>query len=459
MRAYYHGLVCVVLSVLFSLYAVPVDAQNLQEIVVHEGQSIQSAIDQAEDGATLLISKGIYKENIVVTKSITLKGEEDATIDGQGQGNVITLQAPQTTIEGLKIINSGTDVRTKQAAIRVESSSNSIHNNVLEDVLFGVYIHEQNHNTITNNTIFSYSLHFSKRGNGIHLYEGENNVITHNHIKNVQDGIYFDFARDSIAEQNTIQGARYAMHVMFAQGGYIANNTMQHNINGFMIMSAADFTVIRNIIQENVHFRGYGVLIFNSKQIELRQNKILYNSIGLSLQDAHQCTIVENTVAGNHIGLDLQEGNKENILSRNNFMGNVVQTKIFSDQEPMEQDGVGNYWDDYRGLDLSGDKIGEFPYQSGTMFDLLVNQNPEFQFYFESPSIKVWSAMEHLFPVLASEQSVDRYPLVQPVTVEWGEERVEADKQSTVGLAGVLLLLLSSSILYIYRKNHLESPK
>jgi hypothetical protein len=55
--------------------------------------TIQAAINASIDGDTISVKSGIYKENIVINKSIKLIGELPISIiiDGQGDGNAITI--------------------------------------------------------------------------------------------------------------------------------------------------------------------------------------------------------------------------------------------------------------------------------------------------------------------------------------------------------------------------------
>jgi nitrous oxidase accessory protein NosD len=68
-------------------------------------KTIQEAINNASSGDTIFVRKGIYTENIVINKSITLIGEdrESTIIDGGATGNVISIKASNVTIKGFTI--------------------------------------------------------------------------------------------------------------------------------------------------------------------------------------------------------------------------------------------------------------------------------------------------------------------------------------------------------------------
>ena len=69
--------------------------------------TIQSAIDDADNGNTILVSNGTYNENVDVTKSLSIIGENKNTtiIDGGGAGNVVAIEANNVNISGFTIKN------------------------------------------------------------------------------------------------------------------------------------------------------------------------------------------------------------------------------------------------------------------------------------------------------------------------------------------------------------------
>ncbi len=419
-----------------------------EELTVTPSMSIQEVIDNAAKGDTIYIKKGQYHGNLVINKSIILKGEAGALISGSGEGNTIEINAPNVTIENLMIEKSGK--KDTNAVIWVESSNNIIQNNVLKDVHFGIYVNKGSNNQIVNNQIIGYRGHFATKGNGIHLFYAEDTSLIGNKIYDTQDGVYFDFAKRSTLKNNEVSHVRYGYHVMYAKEGLIENNISSENITGAMIMDAADFRFIDNVITKNLNYRGHGVLIFDSDRIEITNNNVTYNNTGLSLQDARDCKIENNLFAGNYIGLDLKDKNERNTMVHNNFIGNIVQTKIFTKVEPMDINEQGNYWDDYSGLDLDGDGIGEIPYESGKLFDKLVEENPTLQFFFESPTIKLWSSIERIFPAFSSDKGMDRYPLTRPVEGSVIlKENETVERNFVAALLGIVMIAFS--LLTFYR--------
>ena len=52
---------------------------------------IQEAINKAKEGDTIIVYSGVYHENVVVDKSVTLKGIGYPIVDAGGEGAAITL--------------------------------------------------------------------------------------------------------------------------------------------------------------------------------------------------------------------------------------------------------------------------------------------------------------------------------------------------------------------------------
>jgi len=73
-------------------------------VTLQPGQSIQSAIDRASDGAVICLTSGQWKENITVAKSITLLGESPQATSIQGNiANLPVLQINAPT-NGISVI-------------------------------------------------------------------------------------------------------------------------------------------------------------------------------------------------------------------------------------------------------------------------------------------------------------------------------------------------------------------
>jgi len=71
--------------------------------------SVQQAINEAENGSTIYVPVGIFYENVVVNKTVSLVGASgfSSIIDGSNNGTVVEVTANGVVIRGFKLQNSG----------------------------------------------------------------------------------------------------------------------------------------------------------------------------------------------------------------------------------------------------------------------------------------------------------------------------------------------------------------
>lgn len=162
---------------------------------------------------------------------------------------------------------------------------------------------------------------------GIHAIKCSNLTITHNSLIGNAYGIYPNFSNNSIILSNTI---------------------MENFGGGIYLTNSFNFTVEGNLVGENF---GYGMRVTSTR-----------NS-----------TFFGNIVANNDGGGIHMQFSSKNTVYHNNFINNTYDgvnegaANVWNSSYP---EG-GNFWDDYRGLDIFGgpnqkipgpDGIGDTPY-------------------------------------------------------------------------------------------------
>jgi parallel beta-helix repeat protein len=178
--------------------------------------TIQEAINNASSGDTIFVRKGIYTENIVINKSITLIGEdrESTIIDGGATGNVISIKASNVTINGFTIRNF------VGYGIFIERFGNIlISNNNITGNYIGVQITSSSGNQIYENIISANYI-------GIQLFYSSGNAIYRNVISSNADGIdAYYYSVGNIFYENAINSNNWGVYL----SPYSNNNVFYHN--------------------------------------------------------------------------------------------------------------------------------------------------------------------------------------------------------------------------------------
>ena len=380
-----------------------------------DSATLQERIDAAAPGDTIRIEAGVHAGPIVINKPLTIVGERGAEIRGNGSGNVVTIAADDVTLSGLRITGSGLQLSDDDAAVFVTGNRAKIDNNVIADSLHGVYLKKVSGAQILNNRIqgkttltastepvekgigtstenCDTTLVANRRGNGIHQWNCEGNLIRGNDISETRDGIYFSFTNNSRVENNLVHHVRYGLHYMYSDGNVFENNTFSENAAGAAIMFSKDLVVRGNRFINNRGHRAYGLIFQSSDRSRLERNEISENAVGLSFNQCNANKIVANRVTHNYIGLRVGSNSDDNQFTENIFARNLHPVETGGSDVSGTRwsvNGVGNFWGDGFELDLDRDGINDLPHRELDLFGVLRRDFPAVAFLSDSPALKV----------------------------------------------------------------------
>ena len=170
------------------------------------GQAVLAkAVAKAGAGDTLLINSGQYYEHgIVIDKPLTIIGIDFPEIDGQDQGEIMTVIAHHVTVEGLHFKNVGVSYLKDHSGLRIKRRGNAvIRNNKFSNTFFGIYLERVTNALVTDNEIVGVPRDEASSGNGIHAWHCEELRIERNRVTGHRDGIYFEFVNNSTIAHNS----------------------------------------------------------------------------------------------------------------------------------------------------------------------------------------------------------------------------------------------------------------
>jgi parallel beta-helix repeat protein len=216
------GIVLVIILLFFGVGIIPstvgIRKEKTQIQVIGSRGYIQDLIDNASDGDTIFIPSGIYYENIIINKTISLIGEDKDTtiIDGEFNGDVVSISADWVNISGFTIQNGGNE--EGGPGIDITSAHNTIIGNIITHNSYGIIL-RGSHNSIKNNIITYNSW------DGIHIAGGNNNNIIGNLISsNYRYGIHLHSNNSTIAGNIINLDSNVGMHIIESKGNLIERN-------------------------------------------------------------------------------------------------------------------------------------------------------------------------------------------------------------------------------------------
>lgn len=390
---------------------------------------LQAAINAAAPGAVVHVPPGLYYGNFVIEKPITLEGTEWPILDGGSQGNVVEIRdAPDVTVRGLVIRNSGARLDKENAGIAVDKSPRLlVENNRLENTLFGVYIKDSEESRIANNVIGAKDLPLAARGDGIRVWYSPNSQVVGNQVKQGRDVVLW-YNNGAVIRDNVITDGRYGLHFMYCDDNLVENNRIEGNSVGAFLMYSRRLTLRHNVFSNNRGPSGYGTGLKDVDGVEATDNLFSGNRVGMYFDNSPWSLDISqhftrNAFVHNDVGLMFNPSVRRNSFSQNSFIDNLEQVGLTAggtfEGNYFSVDGRGNFWSDYTGYDQGGDGVGDLPYVSKSLFENMMDRNQELRLFQLSPAQQAIELAARAFPIFQPKPKFsDHAPLMTPVVPE-----------------------------------------
>ncbi|HEY1061080.1 MAG TPA: nitrous oxide reductase family maturation protein NosD [Daejeonella sp.] len=400
--------------IVLSLLYCSASADNIYVGAKRAHKTVKSAIVSAMEGDTIFVDAGHYREkNLVIDKSIILKGIDYPVLDGEKKYEIISITSNGVVVDGFKLIHSGISSLEDLSGIKVYDSRDVvIMNNVLEDTFFGIYIQNGINCSIENNTLKAIGLEEQQSGNGIHCWKGDSLKVIGNQISGHRDGIYFEFVKNSVIWRNVSKNnLRYGLHFMFSNDDMYVNNVFRNNGSGVSVMYSNRIKMFSNYFEENWGDAAHGILLKEISDGFMEGNYFKRNTSGIYMEGANRIYMKRNVFENNGWALKIQASCMDVVLELNNFIGNTFD--VGTNGSLVLNRFNNNYWDKYDGYDLDKDKIGDIPYRPVSMYSMIVEKYPPAMILFRSFITSLLDKTEKLIPSLTPENLKDTAPMMK----------------------------------------------
>ncbi len=419
-------LLCVVIfiGILLTL-TLPIVAQSETLVVSPTGPyaTIEDALADADAGDTIEVHGGVYPAPLYIEHSVALFGVDNPVIDGNGDGSIVIINAPDVIFEGFIIRNTGTQMHHEDSGIIIQADNVVVADNLVENVLFGIYFADADNGIARNNIIRGrIDLDIALRGDGIRVWFSNNVTLEGNEIENTRDTLIW-YADGINILNNNFHNNRYGLHFMYSSDATVNGNQFEDNHVGTYMMYSQGLTMQDNVLSNNHGPSGYGLALKDMDEVVVTGNVLSGNRAGIYLDNSPSRyegnnLFQDNLLAYNDLGVIMQPSVERNLFQLNSFLENIQQasTRGRGDLQGniWTQDGIGNYWSDYVGYDSNSDGVGDMPYRSEKLFENLSDAYPNLRFFIYSPASQAIDFAAAAFPSIRPEPKlIDDAPLTQ----------------------------------------------
>ncbi|WP_220682781.1 lectin like domain-containing protein [Methanofollis formosanus] len=344
--------------------------------------TIREAVAAATPGDVILLGSGVYNENVVIDRPLTLIGNGDPVVDGDG-GDVLTLTGSNITVRGITLTDGadgilvvGNDVTLadltvtdcSENGIAVTSSASFTLTNctAVGNAGAGLNFDDVRNGTLSRNTMAGnqWNLRFvPAAGYESSIAMDETNTVdgrpvyvwTGRHDEAVPGDagmVYLIECRNITAEDLALSGNYVGLVVSDSTGVTVRNVTATGNFAGAFCRGSDALSISDSAFVGNA-YSGFSSL--NCTATTVTGSRIADNTVGafLAAADPTDTVLWQNTFANNtggHLSLEGQVALDSTTPLPYRYNGTYFMQRL------------GNFWDDYAGTDTDGDGIGETPY-------------------------------------------------------------------------------------------------
>ncbi len=130
-------------------------AESRMIVVPDDYSTIQEAVDNADEGDTVFVKKGIYYESVLINKSLSLIGQDAGTMirgDYRLNGTIVLIRHDNGNVDGLTIQSS--ERRSSRRGIHLlHVRYCNVSGNTISNCGCGIWLYGASQNSIAGNNL------------------------------------------------------------------------------------------------------------------------------------------------------------------------------------------------------------------------------------------------------------------------------------------------------------------
>ncbi|WP_424005298.1 NosD domain-containing protein (plasmid) [Haloarcula salina] len=402
-------------------------------IVGRDVSTVQAGVDAAPPNTTVLVENGTYRERVTVDKPVTLRGA-GATLDGRGNGTVVTVTADRVGVVGFEVVGIGTQTVGNRSASDSEAwdaavttaygnsdaavtgrnaSGLYVADLAVDTPASGVVLRESPGAVVENVTVDGTDDWRDGFMGVVAMHAPV--VVRDSAFRGGRDGVYLHRADGTVVQNNTFTENRFGVHLMYTSHALIAGNTArEQEYSGVVVMTdPAANAVVGNTVRGS----GAGISMSGSRSY-VADNVVVDTGRGLST-NAARSLYERNVLYGNDVGVAASTVVPSNIVTENDFVAN--DRHAVSGPGPLRiytHEGRGNYWSGAADVGGTAGPTLSQPYSPTDPVDRRLHRTDAAFVLRAAPSVRGLRALRGTTPGFRRGSIVDTAPRSTPANPE-----------------------------------------
>jgi nitrous oxidase accessory protein len=388
-------------------------------VVVESGEDLGAILATLPPHSVIRLRAGTHTGPIRIDRALDLSGDPGAVIDGGGKGTVIIVAAPDVSLHDLRVTGGGFQRQDDDSGIVIGADRFRVERVVVDHAYLGIDVRMAKDGLIQDCRVLGDpDAPFGMRGDGIRLWEADDNRVIGNTLEHVRDLVIW-YSDGNLLQRNTVVRSRYGTHFMHAERNTVQDSIYDDDVVGVFVMYSDGITLSGNRVRGAHGEAGIGFGFKESSDIHAEGNVLVDDTTGIYLDTTpHDGGTVadfrNNLIGGNERGLRFHGRCDGATFTANDLASNrsaaVVDAHVSTEAVTFE----GNHWTDYEGYDLDGDGFGDLPFEARELSGSLTERRPSLAYFRGTLADGLLGLLARAFPMFApSPVLVDRHPAMR----------------------------------------------